>query len=74
MLPVPPRKHSGDLNSFESTSGISTGSKYSNKIQDGLDDLIAGATGIRRSKIKLYKNPLINFELKMSMDLITTDG
>ncbi len=50
--PIAPRKHPGDLNSFESTGAISTGSKYNNKIQDGLDDLIAGATGIRRSKIK----------------------
>ena len=61
MLPVPPRKHSGDLNSFESTSGISTGSKYSNKIQDGLDDLIAGATGIRRSKIKAIQKSANKF-------------
>jgi hypothetical protein len=44
-----------DLNAFQSTGGINTGNSFSNKIQDGLDDLISGVTGIRRSKIEALK-------------------
>ena len=38
--------------------------RFNNKIQDGLDDLISGVTGIRRSKVGELKQTSVDFREK----------